>query len=234
MSECCCGSNASTPEVEDILRVTDEIIERIGTEEEKCIAVLQAIQNTFRYLPAEALNRVVEKTAITASQVAGVSTFYSQFRHTGTGEHLIQVCHGTACHVAGAERITDAVRRHLDLADEAETTEDGKFTVEKVGCVGCCSLAPVMLIDGYTFGHLDAQQTPDAIRKFLADEAAGLHDQQAKEREEIKRAGIESGMPPTEIRIGLNSCCIASGSQDVADSLRQSVERAGGNAVIKP
>ncbi len=234
MSECCCGSSSPTPEVEEILRVTDRVVSEVGTGEEKCIAVLQAIQNEFRYLPAEALNRVVETTDITASQVAGVSTFYSQFRHSGTGEHLIQVCHGTACHVAGAERITDTVRRHLGLEDGEDTTEDGKFTVEKVGCVGCCSLAPVMLIDGYTYGHLNAQQTPEAIEQFLRDEAAGLHDKEAEEREEVRRSGIESGMPPTEIRVGLNSCCMASGSLDVANSLKESVKRANGNAIIKP
>ncbi len=99
-----------------------------------------------------------------SSQVYGVATFYTQFRLKPVGKHLMRVCHGTACHVSGAVKISQALEDELKVGD-GETTEDGKFTLETVACLGCCSLAPVMMIDSETYGRL----TPDSARKAAKD-----------------------------------------------------------------
>ena len=222
------------PKDSEILARTDAIVTRCGRTPQAAIPILQALQAEFRHLPQVALRRVVEITDIPAAQLAGDSTFYAQFRHHGAGKHLIQVCHGTACHVAGAERVTESIRRHLALGDGQETSADGLFTVERVACLGCCSLAPVMLIDGVTFGHLDALKAVDSVEQFLRDEAAGLHDRQRQERRHALLRRAPGAPAPQEIRVGVNSCCIASGSLAVCEALEKAVARSGADVVVKP
>ncbi len=158
------GSGSAAPAgggAEDEVRLEDveAIINRFGRDGSSLVPVLQAIQERYRYLPEEALKHLSAVTGIAAAEVAGVSTFYSQFRHRPVGRHLVRVCHGTACHVAGAPLITDALRRHVGIADPQEDTdEDRRFTIEKVPCLGCCSLAPCMTVDGVTYGHLSPHQ----------------------------------------------------------------------------
>ncbi|MFO7898885.1 MAG: NAD(P)H-dependent oxidoreductase subunit E, partial [Planctomycetota bacterium] len=127
------------------LEVVDRFIARIGRSRGKLIPLLQAIQREFRYLPEPALRRLCETTEISPADVTGVATFYSQFRLKPAGEHLINVCHGTACHIKGAQAVTDALFRNLDIPEEEDqdTDPEGLFTVQKVACVGCCTLAPV-------------------------------------------------------------------------------------------
>ena len=149
------------------LRVVDAIVGELGPEKRSVIPILQAIQSHFRYLPEAALRRVCETTEITPAQIDGIATFYSQFRHMPVGRHLISVCHGTACHVAGAEAVTESVRRHLGIEGDADTDDDDLFTVQPVACLGCCSLAPVMRIDDRVFGHLSADTAPRVIERFL-------------------------------------------------------------------
>jgi len=163
-----CERNDASPmvaAVEDAidLSVVDRVIEEKGRGRRAAIPILQAIQSRFRYLPREALERVCERTEITPAQIVGVATFYTQFRLIPVGEHIVRVCHGTACHVAGAPQITDAIRRHLDIEGEADTDPKRLFTVEKVPCLGCCSLAPCMTIDDVTYGRL----TPHTACKFV-------------------------------------------------------------------
>ena len=133
------------------------------------VPVLQAIQEEYRYLPEAALLRVCEVTEITPASIAGVSTFYGKFRHSPVGDHIIRVCHGTACHVAGAPMITESLRRHLGIEDDEEDTDAERlFTVEKVPCLGCCSLAPCMTVDDVTYGKLTPHSACliiDRIRK---------------------------------------------------------------------
>ena len=112
--------------------VVQRIVERVGRQEGAVIPILQAVQARFRYLPRQALVRVCEITEITPAQITGVATFYSQFRHMPVGKHLISVCHGTACHVAGAEAISDALRRHLGIESDGDTDTARLFTVQKV------------------------------------------------------------------------------------------------------
>jgi len=137
------------------LAAIEAMVRRIGGTPDKVIPILQAVQAEFRYLPAEALRHVCRLSDITPAQIAGVSTFYTQFRHRPVGKHMVRVCHGTACHVAGAPLITEALRRHLGIEDDEEDTDALRlFTIEKVPCLGCCSLAPCMTVDGVTYGKL--------------------------------------------------------------------------------
>ncbi len=145
-------------------QVLDRILERCGRDGSATIPILQAIQAEAGYVPVEAMKYVAAHTDIDATRLYGVATFYTQFRLKPVGRTMIRVCHGTACHVAGAERITAAVRDALGLADEDDTTSDQRFTVDEVACLGCCSLAPVIMVGETTHGKL----TPDKVRKVIA------------------------------------------------------------------
>jgi NADH:ubiquinone oxidoreductase subunit E len=153
------------------LSFVDEVVAREGRGSEAAIPILQAIQSHYGYLPDEALKRVCQLTEIRPAQIAGVSSFYAQFRRTPAGKHIIKVCHGTACHVSGARQITEEVRRYLAIAPEADTDPQRVFTVDKVACLGCCSLAPVLMIDEHTVGRLTPVQACEAIEAFCEQEA---------------------------------------------------------------
>lgn len=156
-------------EHEDVSYI-DQLVARFGRGHAAALPILQAIQARHRYLPIEALEQLCQRSDLSMAELTALSTFYNQFRLAPIGKHLVCVCHGTACHVAGAERITEAVRRELDLTDPEEDTDaDRLFTVERVGCVGCCSLAPVMQIDGVTLGHL----TPDTAARAVVNVREG-------------------------------------------------------------
>lgn len=138
------------------------ILKRRGTHRDACINVLQDIQKTYGFLPAEAMRYVTEHSRITGRQIYGVATFYERFRFKPVGKHMIRTCHGTACHVNGARHTSRAVEETLKVKPQ-DTTEDGQFTFESVACLGCCSLAPVMMIDENVYGRI----TPAEIRKIL-------------------------------------------------------------------
>jgi NADH-quinone oxidoreductase subunit E len=147
-----------------ILEVVDRVAAHYEGARGALIPILQGVQSEVGYVPPEAMERIGERAGVPASQVFGVASFYSQFRLEPVGEHMIRVCHGTACHVQGALAITEAILDELDV-EEGGTTSDGRFTVEPVACLGCCSLAPVIMIDDRTFGRL----TPDEARKIVRD-----------------------------------------------------------------
>jgi NADH-quinone oxidoreductase subunit E len=113
------------------------------------------------------MDHIAKKTGISASKILGVATFYAQFKFEPVGKHLIMLCQGTACHVNGSADIQDAICSHLGIS-EGETTKDRLFTLNSVACLGCCSLSPVMMIDGEAYGSLTSTKTVkilDAIRK---------------------------------------------------------------------
>ncbi len=153
----------TSSEEEPHLAFVERIVQQHGRSREAAIPILQAIQAHYRYLPDEALKNVCELTEITPAQIAGSSSFYSQFRRSPQGRHLVRVCHGTACHVAGARQITDELRRRLEIPDGADTDAQRMFTVDEVACVGCCSLAPVITVDGQTAGKLTPNGACDAL-----------------------------------------------------------------------
>ncbi|MDP6636190.1 MAG: NAD(P)H-dependent oxidoreductase subunit E [Phycisphaerae bacterium] len=209
------------------LKFVDEAIGSIGRGPDSVIAILQAIQTHYRYLPPEALEYLCNNTDITPAQVTGVSTFYTQFRHKPVGKHMIGVCHGTACHVKGAQDIHDALDRHLGLTDGEDTDADELFTVQKVACLGCCTLAPAVQIDHLTYGHLTTDTIPKMLQDFLA--AADKHPAEIG-----SGIGIDVANDMTEVRIGLGSCCVASGSEKIYRAMSDAVERNHAKAVIKP
>ena len=208
------------------LTVVENIVVSLGKESSKVIPILQEIQKHFRYLPEEALQRVCEITEITRAQITGVSTFYTQFRHAPVGKHILSVCHGTACHVKGAPLITDAVRRYLKIDEGKDTDAGGLFTVEKASCFGCCTLAPVVKIDETTFGHVTGQSIPDMISVFLNTRSGKLRHVPEE------KTGLET-KGKTLIKIGLGSCCVASGSKDVKDAFDEYIAQNNLKAVTK-
>jgi NADH-quinone oxidoreductase subunit E len=126
------------------------------------IPLLQSAQEHFGYIPRRAIKYIAEVTGKPESSIYGVITFYSQFRLTPMGKHIVRICVGTACHVSGAQIIVDAVQDELGIEVDG-TTEDALFTLFTVACLGCCSLAPVMMVDGDTYGQL----TPAKARKII-------------------------------------------------------------------
>jgi NADH-quinone oxidoreductase subunit F len=206
------------------LGIVEEIVARHGGGAAALIPMLQEMQTHFRYLPQEALQRLAELTGIPAATIAGVSTFYTQFRHTPVGQHVVSICHGTACHVKGAGLVHDALRRALKLPDGEETDADGVFTLEKVACLGCCTLAPVIQIDGVTYGHLTPDTAPNALRDFLELERRG----------HLASPSATGARGLAEIRVGVGSCCVAGGSQEVRQALEDAVRAQGVAAAVKP
>lgn len=150
------------------LSAVDEIISAYGRGQEAAIPILQAIQSHFRYLPTEALEHVCAVTEITPAQISGTSSFYAHFRRSPVGKHIVRVCHGTACHVSGAKQITEELRRHLGILEGEDTDPERMFTLDKVACLGCCSLAPVLMLDDHTAGRLtprSAVEVVDAVER---------------------------------------------------------------------
>ena len=128
------------------------------------ITILQKAQEIYGYLPKDVMYHVAEKIGTTPAEVMGVATFYAQFRLTPIGKYLIMSCQGTACHVNGSERVSAAITAYLGI-ENGQTTEDGLFTLEHVACLGCCSLAPVIMINGEAYGNL----TPEKAIAILND-----------------------------------------------------------------
>jgi NADH-quinone oxidoreductase subunit E len=144
----------------------DQLIEACGKGLEATIPLLQGIQTSYGYLPLAALERVAAGTGIPASHLFGVATFYRQFRLHPVGKNMIKVCLGTACHVQGGDRVHEVTRESLGIGEKLDTTEDALFTVEPVACLGCCSLAPVVMVNETTHGRLDAPAVRKLIRKL--------------------------------------------------------------------
>lgn len=210
--------------VEVDLKDIDAIVKVRGGGREAVIPVLQAIQEKYNYLPEEALRRVCDISEITAAQIVGVASFYSQFRFKPAGQHMIKVCVGTACHVKGAGLVYDAIKRELELGEHEDTTSSGKYTIEKVNCLGCCTLAPVVQIDQVTYGHVSTAQVASVLSDFESQKA----DQHKK-----KYKYADGGEVKGEIRIGLGSCCVASGSDEIRDAVKDTIDRNRLNVKLK-
>ena len=196
------------------LNFVKETVERIGRKPGALIPMLQALQEHHGWLPREALQRLAELTGISPSAIAGVSTFYDMFRHKPAGKHILQVCRGTACQVAGAERVEEALRRHLGIPPGGDTDAAREFTVEPVACLGCCSLAPVVNMGGSLTGYASAEKAPAQVRDYLARQNAAA---EARSTEEI---GPPAANGLAQIRVGLGSCCMAKGSDLLFHALR--------------
>ena len=209
------------------LTFVDETVAKVGAGKEKVLELLQAIQGHYGYLPPKALRRVCELTEITPASIAGVSTFYDQFRHRPAGRHVIHVCVGTACHVKGAEAVYEAFRNHLEIPDGDDTDAQRLFTVGRIACLGCCTLAPAVQIDDVTYGHLTRETVPKVLNDFIKHEHARAGRHKAR-RLRAAKAGARG-----EVRVGLGSCCVARGSGKLYGALQDALAQTGVKVPVK-
>ncbi len=201
-----------------------QIVAETGSTKNRVIPILQAIQKKYNYLPKAALEHVCSISEITPDQITGVSTFYSQFRHEPAGKHLVKVCVGTACHVKGAMQVYDALKRHFKMNESADTDAAGNYTLEKVSCLGCCTLAPVVQIDKVTYGHVTTAQIASIINDFES------------RKDEVNTPLFRKTDGSTiegEVRIGLGSCCVASGSDEIQRAAETAIAKRHLNVTLK-
>jgi NADH-quinone oxidoreductase subunit E len=166
VSDCACSSSAAPLFDPTAL---EEVLSAHRGQEGALVPVLQATQDAYGYLPREALERIAHALRLPLAEVCGVATFYAQFHLKPRGAHIVRICHGTACHVRGASEITDAIVGELGV-EVGETSADLRYTVESVACVGCCGLAPVVLIDGETFGGLTSERARRIATKLRREQ----------------------------------------------------------------
>jgi len=158
----------STPDIQKALDIIEE--ENIHTG--SLVPILQRVQSEYGYLPKEVLLLVSRRTQVPIAEILSTATFYAQFRFTPVGKNIVRVCHGTACHIAGADRLTDSLAQNLGIRDN-ETTGDGLFTLERVACLGCCSLAPAVMINEQVYGRLTPEKLTKIIDTYRKDDSSG-------------------------------------------------------------
>lgn len=153
----------SVRDVHDFKKV-DEIINSYGAKKQNLIAILQSVQEKFRYLPEDIMTYIGTKIeGLSPATVYGVATFYAQFSLEPKGKYEIKLCDGTACHVRGSMPVYEYIIRRFNLKDGTYTTDDGLFSVETVSCLGACGLAPVVVINGKVY----PQMTSDAMKIII-------------------------------------------------------------------
>lgn len=145
-------------------KMVDKIAKKVGGS--SLITILQELQSHYNYLPEQALMLISKKLDVPLSKLFSLATFYQSFSLKPRGKNLVKVCLGTACHVKGGDHLLDKARRDLNLSDEDMTTNDLGFTVEKVRCLGCCSLAPVVLINKDTYGSMTQEKMSKVLKKY--------------------------------------------------------------------
>ena len=143
----------------------DQIVDHYVTEDGALIQILLDVQREYKWLPKEALMRISERLGIPVTHMYRVASFYKAMSLTPRGRHLIRVCLGTACHVRGGPRVLDKVEQVLDI-NAGETTQDMKFTLERVNCLGCCALGPVIVVDGEAHGNLAPAKVEEILSRL--------------------------------------------------------------------
>lgn len=151
--------------VKEKLSEISEILARYPANRGSLIPILQDIQEKYGYLSEEVLAELEQLTGISANEIYGVATFYTQFRFRPPGEHSVCVCQGTACHVRGGHQILNEVERQLGVK-AGQTTIDGKFDLERVACLGCCALAPVVTVNGKVYSGMTAKKVSALLSQF--------------------------------------------------------------------
>jgi len=157
----------SADSVEELQR----IYERHRFTPGNTIALLQAIQDHFGYLPEDAVNWMADRFEVPRSKLFGVATFYAQFYLKPRGRNIVAVCCGTACHVKGGTKIAESLRRDLNLGPGEDTTEDLEFTLEEVRCVGACSIAPVVILNNKPYANMTSKRTANLVKKICDRES---------------------------------------------------------------
>ena len=148
----------------------NEIIERHGKNQAALIPILQEVQEVYRYLPEEILTYVATALSLAPATVYGVATFYAQFSLEPKGKYVIKICDGTACHVRGSDPVKEEIKKRVGLKDNKNATDDLRFTVETVSCLGACGLAPVVMINDQIYGQMTPEAIDIIIDKILAEE----------------------------------------------------------------
>lgn len=150
------------------LSLIDNVLDEYAGIKGNLITILQKTQEIYGYIPKEVVYKISDVINESPAKIMGVATFYAQFRFEPIGKYHILMCKGTACYVNGALSIGDAIYEELGIRDK-ETSSDGLFSLEIVACLGCCSLAPVMMINGETYAKLTPSKVIDIIRKLRAE-----------------------------------------------------------------
>ena len=164
MSEAQAIRTDQTDEV-DFVELDTMIDKEFSTDKENLIMILQAIQRHYNYLPKPALTYLSAKIGVPYSKIYEVATFYSTFSLEPRGRNIISICLGTACHVRGAERVRERLHESLNIAD-GQTTEDGRYTLESVRCIGCCSLGPVLKINEDMHGRIATDEVEKVLGQY--------------------------------------------------------------------
>lgn len=151
------------------LSLMDSLIEKYRNKKGNMIPLLQGIQDIYGYIPHMAFLKLNRDLGLELNEMYGVATFYAQFRLQPVGKHMIKVCHGTACHVQNVSVITETLLDYLKIEDGG-TTDDDLFTLETVACLGCCSLAPAMMIGEETYGKLDSRKAQKIVKEIKRNE----------------------------------------------------------------
>ncbi len=149
----------------ELNKTLDEIVQKYEITTESLMPILQDIQDAFHYLSEESLKEISKKLDIPLNRVFSVATFYNAFSLKPKGRYVVQVCMGTACHIKGASILLEEIRSNLGI-DEGETTKDGLFSLETVRCLGCCSLAPVININGKAYGNLKPEKVGSILNGY--------------------------------------------------------------------
>ncbi|MBI4268104.1 MAG: NADH-quinone oxidoreductase subunit NuoE [Chloroflexi bacterium] len=136
-----------------------------GNTKGATIPILQKVQEKYGYLPEEAISEIANFLGLTKNEIYGVASFYAQFRFEKQGEHAVRVCQGTACHVRGGRRILETMEEELNI-HPGETTNDYKFSLERVACFGSCALAPVMVVDKTVYGRMTTAKARQILGEY--------------------------------------------------------------------
>lgn len=159
-----CNCNENIPDMRYV--TLDKMLNKYRDTTGKIIPVLQETQEIFGYIPEEAIKTIASALKIPSSEIFGVATFYGQFHLQARGVNIIRVCTGTACHVQGSGKILASIKKTLGLSDGVMTTEDLKFTVEPVACLGACGMAPVIMINEDAYGRVSLDDVPEIIARY--------------------------------------------------------------------
>jgi len=163
------ASRQDTTNPRNFKKVT-EILERFNGDPSRLIAILQAVQEEYRYLPQPVLSYLATNLGVPRAKVFGVATFYAHFSLAAKGKYIIRICDGTACHVKHSQQLINLLEKRLNLSAKKPTTDDFLFTLESVACLGACGLAPVVVINDQVYGHVTPEKLHQVIDQILEEE----------------------------------------------------------------
>src|SRR3989338_6166849 len=208
-----------------IIKEVDSIVASHGAKKGSLIPLLQCIQNHLGYLPKPAIERLAEKLGVAPAEIIAVYSFYAQFRTTPVGKQHIKVCHGTACHVSGADKVSYALKEELGVG-HGQTTGDGEFSVEDVACLGCCSLAPVVMIQDETYGGINSDKVKRLVKERRASAGQPAGEKAAGDGKKGP-AALKPAPGVTLLRLGMGSCGIAAGARKTLAAIKALVKEKG-------